>query len=105
MFTMTDLTLDEIREKVARGEYRFSDHAVKRMIKRSVERPEVEEVLFKGEVIEEYPQDKFSPSCLIFGTTGEGRPLHVQVSLPPVIVVVTVYEPDPEEWIGGRTRR
>ncbi|MEG4054235.1 MULTISPECIES: DUF4258 domain-containing protein [unclassified Microcoleus] len=33
-----------------------------------------------GEVIEEYPDDKYSPSCLIFGLTIANRPLHVQCS-------------------------
>jgi hypothetical protein len=71
----------------------------------SIDRREVEEAILKGEIIEEYPDDKYSPSCLIYGKTKEGRDLHVQVSLPPVVVVITTYEPDPEEWIGCKTRR
>lgn len=99
------MKIKSIQNKILRGEYRFSDHAVKRMIKRSIDRREVEEAILKGEIIEEYPDDKYSPSCLIYGKTKEGRDLHVQVSLPPVVVVITTYEPDPEEWIGCKTRR
>ena len=75
------------------------------MIKRSILRHEVEEALCVGEIIEEYPYDKYSPSCLVYGKTVDGRGLHVQVSLPPVVVIVTAYEPDPEEWINFRIRR
>jgi hypothetical protein len=99
------MTLDGIRDKVREGEYGFSDHAVKRMIKRSISRQEVETVISKGEIIEEYPDDKYSPSCLVYGKTESARDLHVQVSLPPVVVVITAYEPDPEEWENGRNRR
>lgn len=99
------MPLDLIRDKVSKTEYRFSEHAIKRMIKRSIERFEVEEVLMNGEIIEEYPEDKYSPSCLIYGKTKSGRNLHVQISLPPNVVVITTYEPDEDEWIDCRIRR
>jgi hypothetical protein len=58
-----------------------------------------------GEIIEEYHDEKYSPSCLIYGKTEAGRDLHIQVSYPPSVVVITVYEPDPEEWVDSKTRR
>jgi len=94
-----------IRVKIGAGEYRFSDHSVKQMIKRSVDRFEIEESVSAGEIIEEYPEDKYSPSCLVYGKTKAGRNLHVQLSLPPAVVVVTVYEPEETEWINYRVRR
>lgn len=75
------------------------------MIKRSIDRHEVEEAILSGEIIEEYPDDKYSPSCLIYGKTENGRDLHVQISLPPTVVVITTYEPDSAEWINGKIRR
>ena len=75
------------------------------MIKRSIDRVEIEETVLAGEIIEEYPDDKYSPSCLIYGKTDNGRDLHVQLSLPPLVVIITVYDPDPEEWINGKIRR
>jgi len=74
------------------------------MIQKSIERFEVVETIIQGEIVEEYPQDKYSPSCLICGKTKAGRDLHVQVSLPPKVVVITTYPPDPEEWIDCKTR-
>jgi hypothetical protein len=97
--------IEGLRVKINKREYRFSDHAVKRMIKRSIDRIEIEEAVLSGEVIEEYPDDKYSPSCLIYGRTKTGRNLHIQISLPPLVVVITVYDPDEAEWIDYRIRR
>jgi len=99
------MTIAEIKDKILKGEYRFSEHAIKRMIKRFIERFEVEESIINGEIIEEYPDDKYSPSCLIYGKSKNGRDLHVQVSLPPKVVVITIYEPDSSEWIDCKIRR
>lgn len=105
MFVEDDMNIHGIREYVQRGQYKFSDHAVKRMLKRSIGRSEIEEVIRSGEIIEEYPDDKYAPSCLIWGHTQRARILHVQVSFPPLVVVVTTYEPDPDQWIDGKIRR
>jgi len=99
------MEMEEIRADIWTGNYRVSDHAVKRMIKRSIDRIEIEEAILAGEIIEEYPDDKYSPSCLIYGMSKAGRHLHVQISLPPSVVVITAYEPDPSEWTDFRVRR
>jgi len=99
------MEIEGIRVKINTGEYRFSDHAVKNMIKRSIDRIGIEEAVLSGEIIEEYPDDKYSPSCLIYGKTKSGRNLHVQVSLPPSVVIITEYDPDETEWINYRVRR
>lgn len=99
------MVLKDIQHKIRSGEYNFSDHAVKRMITRDILRHEVEEAIFQGGIIEEYPDDKYSPSCLIYGKTKDGRDLHIQVSSPPSVVIITVYEPDPKEWVDCKIRR
>jgi hypothetical protein len=98
-------SIAEIKKDIQAGKYRFSEHAVKRMIQRSIERYEAEEAILSGEIIEDYPDDKYSSSCLIYGKTKLGRDLHVQASFPPKVVIVTLYEPDPKEWINCRIRR
>ena len=99
------MKIDTIRAIMVAGQYRYSDHAVKQMIKRNISRMEIEEATAVGAIIEEYPDDKYSPSCLVFGKTGAGRILHVQLSLPPSVVVITAYEPDAAEWVDFRLRR
>ena len=98
--------INEIRKKLVRNQFEFSKHAVDNMIIRRITVKEVREVIGSGEVIEDYPQDKYGPSCLILGFTSENRPLHVHCSYPtrPLVKVVTVYEPDPDEWIDFNVR-
>ncbi len=38
---------------------------------------EVAEAVASGRIIEDYPDDSPYPSCLIFGTTDAGRPIHM----------------------------
>lgn len=99
------MDIEAVRAIIAKGAYRFSYHAITRMIERSIEPFEIEEVIHQGTIIEAYPDDKYSPSCLIYGQTKTKRDLHVQVSLPPNVVIITTYEPDPNEWIECRLRR
>jgi hypothetical protein len=100
--------LDGIREKITQRAYEFSRHAVDQTILRNIRVAELEQaILGNSEVIEDYPDDKYGPSCLVLGFTRAGRPLHVQCSHPsrPRVKIVTVYEPDPKLWIDFRVRR
>jgi hypothetical protein len=101
-------TLEGIKEKVGRRQYEFSKHAVDQTIVREISVMEVEEgLLGESEVIEDYPKDKYGPSCLILGFSRVGRPLHVQCSYPSrqLIKIITLYEPDPALWVNYRIRR
>ena len=94
-----------IQEQVSKGAYQWRRHAIQRSIERSIAEEEVGEIPLNGEIIEEYPEDKYGPSCLILGRTKSGRPLHIQCSLPPTVWIITLYEPDPQEWIDWRSRK
>lgn len=84
--------IDEIRRKVARRDFEFSQHAVDQAILRHIAVQELREAMAGGEVIEVYPEDKYGPSCLIVGMTRIGRPIHVQCSDPsrPTVKSITV---------------
>jgi hypothetical protein len=100
--------LDDIRRKIAARQYEFSKHAVDQTIIRDISLTELQEAISTGsEVIEDYPEDKYGPSCLVLGFTAGGRPLHIQCSYPsrPLIKIVTVYEPDSDDWIEFRIRK
>lgn len=100
--------IDEIRRKIATRQYEFSKHAVDQTIIRGITVAELEQAISsRSEVIEDYPEDKYGPSCLILGVTVDGRPLHVQCSYPsrPMVKIVTVYEPDPSLWRDLRIRK
>lgn len=99
--------VDEIRAKIALGQYEFSRHAVDQTILRRITLTEIREVTSNAELLEYYPNDKYGPSCLILGFTESRRPLHVQCSYPSrtLIKIITLYEPDPALWFNFRVRR
>ena len=99
--------IEAIRTKVAGGLFEFSQHAVDQSILRHISVQEIREAIAAGEVIEDYPGDNYGSSCLILGFTGMDRPIHVQCSYPsrPLVKIITVYEPNPNEWIENKQRR
>jgi hypothetical protein len=99
------MELKLIQEIARNSGWFFTDHAVRQMAKRDITDVEVSEAVLSGEIIEEYPDDKYSPSCLIYGRTNTNKHLHVLCSSPPRVRVVTVYEPDETEWVNHRVRR
>ena len=69
-------------------------------------RQQVYEAILSGEIIEDYPDDVPYPSCLVFGRTRDGRPVHVVCAHVPedTAIIITVYEPDPDRWTDFRRR-
>jgi hypothetical protein len=85
----------------------FRVHALQRMFQRRISVEEVRNVLETGEVVEDYPNDTPYPSRLILGWYGS-RPIHVVAAhnqLDNVMIVITVYEPDPDQWEADFKRR
>jgi heterodisulfide reductase subunit C len=103
---MTTLIV-EIRRKFAEEQFEFSKHAVDQSIFRQVRVQEIREAIANGQVIEDYPEDKYGSSCLICGLTEAQRPIHVQGSYPSrsLIKIITVYEPDSQRWNANFTQR
>jgi hypothetical protein len=100
--------LEQIRSKMLRRQYEFSKHAVDQSIIREISVAEVEQAVSgRSEVVEDYPDDKYGPSCLILGFTKAGRPIHLQCSYPsrPLIKIITLYEPDPARWEDFKVRK
>ncbi|MDO8752358.1 MAG: DUF4258 domain-containing protein [Anaerolineales bacterium] len=100
-------TFEQICRQLSIGEFEFSRHALKRAVERNISDSEIAQAAGSAELIEDYPDDKYSPSCLMLGFTNENRPLHIQASFAntPMVRIITLYEPDPEEWIEFRKRR
>jgi len=100
-------TLEDVREQLATGAFEFSQHAFRRVVERNISEQEIREAGVQAEIIENYPEDKYSPSGLLLGFTTAGRPLHFQVSFAETDLakIITIYEPDPSEWLDYRTRR
>jgi len=74
--------IDQLRQKISRGQVEYSLHAVRQMVERNITPEEIAQTVLAGEVIEDYPDDKYGPSCLVCGTTKNSRVLHVQCTHP-----------------------
>jgi hypothetical protein len=102
------LDLEAMRFAVRRGRIEWQRHALERMVKRVILRQEIKQVLLKGELIEDYPEDYPFPSALFSGGTKE-RPLHVVAAWDAIqimVFIITVYEPDLDHFEPDlRTRR
>jgi hypothetical protein len=67
---------------------------------------EVREVLFSGQLIEDYPGDPRGHSRLLSGVTHLNRIIHVVCSPKDTyLAIITVYIPDPARWEDNFTRR
>ena len=91
--------IESIRKRVEAENYRFTIHALERCMERHISPDQIKDIILTGEVIEDYPKDKYGPSCLIYGVTKEGKIFHVQVSMD-LVWIITAYDPtlNPEEW-------
>ena len=101
------MTLQDVRRQLATGKFEFSRHAFLRAVERNISEQEIREAGADAELIEDYPDDKYSPSVLLLGFTTSGRPLHFQVSFAETDLtkIITIYDPDPNEWVEYRRRR
>jgi hypothetical protein len=82
-------------------------HALRRMFERWITLDDVRAVLAQGETIEERPDELPYPSRLVLGYSG-GRALHIVVAdnkQDDETIIVTIYEPDPAQWLPGFKRR
>lgn len=99
------MDIEIIRTVARESRLIFTDHVVRQMAKRDISDSEVVQAILTGVIIEDYPEDKYSPSCLIYGHTELDRPLHVLCSSPPRVRVIMANQPDPEQWIDNKYRR
>jgi hypothetical protein len=99
--------ITDIRAKIRQELFEFSRHATDMSLLRNITVQEIREAIAISEVIEDYPNDKYGPSCLLLGYTVDQRPLHIQCSYPsrPLLKIITLYEPNPDDWLEYRIRK
>lgn len=95
--------LDGLRS-IAKSKVIYTLHALDEMNAEDelISKDEVREVIFNGEIIEDYPEDKRGHSCLMLGFTSKNRPVHL-VCAPKegYLAVITAYVPDKDKWEDG----
>ena len=102
------MDIDGIVEAIQHGRIRITDHADEEAQADRLTYDEILESVLHGDVIEDYPDDKPYPSCLVYGDTTNGEPVHSVWALNSEngwAVLITTYRPDPARWIDWHTRR
>jgi len=97
-----------IIDAIRNNRIRITDHADEEAQTDYLSFDEIFFSVLQGEIIEDYPTDKPYPSCLIYGDSFTGQPIHSVWAYNPETgwaVLITVYRPDPARWINWRTRR
>ncbi|MBM3156857.1 MAG: DUF4258 domain-containing protein [Chloroflexi bacterium] len=100
--------LTQIQEKIKQRQYRLTSHAEREREFDKITIVQIEEAVLstQADVIENYPEDVRGRSCLVLGFAGDGSPIHVVCGLKEeMLIIVTVYRPDPEQWVNWRKRR
>ena len=86
----------------------ITDHADEEAQADRLSYDEIFNSVIRGRPIEDYPDDKPYPSCLVYGDTFRGEPVHsvwAYNSETGWAVMITTYRPDPTRWIDWRKRR
>lgn len=102
------MDIQDIINAIRNTRIRITDHADEEAQADSLSFDEIFFSVLQGEIIEDYSTDKPYPSCLIYGNSFMGEPIHSVWAYNPKTewaVLITVYRPDPDRWINWRTRR
>ncbi len=92
-------TLEDIQKQLQSGYFELTRHALKRQVERNISRNDIRETGGNAIIIEDYPDDKYSPSCLLLGFTKTEKALHIQVGRveSDITKIITLYEPNKNE--------
>jgi len=97
--------IELIRQNINSNDLRFTLHAQSRMEEENIRPKDVIEAMLNGLILENYPEHKRGPCCLVCGYTKENRPLHIvcTTSLSSTIII-TVYEPKMPKFLSPTKR-
>lgn len=93
------IEIDALRILCSKGNIKWSVHSLKRMRERSISSLDYKNSIMTGEIIEQYPNDRPLPSCLILGNNLADAKLHnVSATDNDYIYAITAYFPNRFEW-------
>jgi len=102
-------TLDQIRDLVAAGQVRISEHGYDEMAEDAIRVRDIIDGVARCVLGEDYPSFSKGPSVLVLERDARGDPIHVVWGIPrghsSPAVVVTAYRPDPARWTADFLER
>lgn len=97
--------LERIRAQATKENVRVTQHAQQEMVEENITLDEVLQAITTAQIIENYPEHKRGPCCLLNGLTMKSRPLHIVcTTAQPVLIIITVYEPKLPKWVSPTQR-
>lgn len=100
------MKIDDLRVLLENNKILWTTHCLQRMGERNINRNDVKNCIRNGEIIEDYPDDFPTPSCLIFGMTLANKILHVVVgSDENYLYIITVYYPSEDKFESNMKMR
>jgi hypothetical protein len=102
------IEIHSIIESIKARKFRITDHADEEAYNDQIPLSKALDTISLGEILEQYPDDKPYPSCLIFSKLESGDPVHTVWAFNRATnssVLITTYRPDPRKWIDGKIRR
>ena len=102
-------TLDTVRELVASGNVRISEHGYDELSDDGISVRDLLNGVTGASVVEDYPEFPKGPAVLVLQFDEDKRPVHVVWGIPKGFtspaVLVTAYRPDPAKWNEHFTER
>jgi hypothetical protein len=101
------MEITKVKDAIQKNRIRISEHADEEAEADELTFDEIYFSVLHGEIIEDYPKDRPYPSCLIYGMTFSGDPVHsiwAYSENNQWAVLITVYRPDPNRWVNWRER-
>ncbi len=100
---------EQIRQLVASGRLRISDHGYDELMADGILARDVVAGVPQAQVVEEYPDYPKGPCVLVLERDSDGGPVHALWGIPrghtEPAVLITAYRPDADKWSHDFMRR
>ncbi|MCC6444429.1 MAG: DUF4258 domain-containing protein [Armatimonadetes bacterium] len=85
---------------------RITRHAYEEMAEEPISLNDLLAAVSTAAVLENYPDHRRGPCCLLYGRTDTNQDLHIVcTTASPILIIITVYVPQPPKWVSATQRR
>ena len=96
----SDAITARLRRQAEADCLRITVHAHQEMVEENVMLDDLINALRQATLVENYPEHKRGPCCLVCGQSASGRSLHVVCTTSlDLAIIITVYEPKSPKWV------
>ena len=100
------VVLERVCAQAIAENVRITQHAQQEMAEEDITLDEVLQTIASAQLLENYPEHRRGPCCLLSGRTTNGRSVHIVcTTAQPALIIITVYEPKPPKWVTPTQRR